>query len=430
MSLEFGDLVLVIGDQHIPQRERDLPECFKELLNTDKIKIVLCTGNCGSQEGLDSLQTLGHEVHVCRGETDIGNYGKDLPESLVLDVGSFKVGVISGYQIVPWQSEASLLQWQRKLGCDILISGHTHEARYFTLNGKLFLNPGSATGAAQHYDAAKQIANDFAEAARVLLASAAPAATSKSPSKAAASKTSAEGEAAAPSEQETGEAAALLAGSPTKSENAGAEKPKAEGTTADTTSASPEKSTEGAAATTKADGDGSKPSSPGDKAKPEGETLSKDSSNVVDLLGGLDTIEGPASGVDAESTGPPPTRANTICVGPAADQTPDLSGLNAKLEEVANPAAPADMPPAVVEAAAPPTTQSPQSGDGAAQGEAAAAPAAEAAAPAAAPAALPVIGRPTPSFMLMAVQGSKVVVYIYKEVDGEITVDQFDHQKM
>ena len=33
----------------------------------------------------------------------------------------------------------------------------------------------------------------------------------------------------------------------------------------------------------------------------------------------------------------------------------------------------------------------------------------------------------TPSFMLMAVQGDKVVVYIYKELDGQLHVDQFEH---
>lgn len=35
----------------------------------------------------------------------------------------------------------------------------------------------------------------------------------------------------------------------------------------------------------------------------------------------------------------------------------------------------------------------------------------------------------TPSFMLCAVQGDKVVVYIYKELDGQLHVDQFEHAK-
>merc|ERR1711971_419232 len=35
-----------------------------------------------------------------------------------------------------------------------------------------------------------------------------------------------------------------------------------------------------------------------------------------------------------------------------------------------------------------------------------------------------------PSFMLMAVQGNRVVVYIYKDKNGEIDIDQWEHQKM
>ena len=38
MSRDFGDLVLVIGDLHVPSKARELPECFMELLQTDKIK--------------------------------------------------------------------------------------------------------------------------------------------------------------------------------------------------------------------------------------------------------------------------------------------------------------------------------------------------------------------------------------------------------
>ena len=36
---------------------------------------------------------------------------------------------------------------QRQLDCDILISGHTHEASITQYDGKYFINPGSGTGA-------------------------------------------------------------------------------------------------------------------------------------------------------------------------------------------------------------------------------------------------------------------------------------------
>ncbi len=149
---DFGDLVLVIGDYHIPQRAQDLPECFKELLQTDRIKTVLCTGNCGSRGILEGLDQMGQEVHCVRGEIDDKNVlGRDLPDSLTVAIGSFRVGLISGYQVLPWESDAGLQQQQRKLDCDILITGHTHVAKWRTMNGKLFLNPGSVTGASNPY---------------------------------------------------------------------------------------------------------------------------------------------------------------------------------------------------------------------------------------------------------------------------------------
>ena len=36
---------------------------------------------------------------------------------------------------------------QRQLDCDILITGHTHKFNAYEAEGKLFVNPGSATGA-------------------------------------------------------------------------------------------------------------------------------------------------------------------------------------------------------------------------------------------------------------------------------------------
>lgn len=41
---ELGELVLLIGDFHIPSRKPSIPKQFKELLQTDKIRYVLCTG--------------------------------------------------------------------------------------------------------------------------------------------------------------------------------------------------------------------------------------------------------------------------------------------------------------------------------------------------------------------------------------------------
>ena len=49
-------------------------------------------------------------------------------------------------QIVPWGDPEALSALQRQLDCDIVITGHTHRFKAYESEGKLFVNPGSATG--------------------------------------------------------------------------------------------------------------------------------------------------------------------------------------------------------------------------------------------------------------------------------------------
>ena len=48
---------------------------------------------------------------------------------------------------MPWGDSESLAMFQRKLDCDILISGSTHKFKAEEVDGKYFINPGSITGA-------------------------------------------------------------------------------------------------------------------------------------------------------------------------------------------------------------------------------------------------------------------------------------------
>jgi vacuolar protein sorting-associated protein 29 len=62
-------------------------------------------------------------------------------------IGAFRIGLCHGHQIVPWGNTEALAVLQRQLDCDILVSGHTHAFKALNHGGKLFVNPGSATGA-------------------------------------------------------------------------------------------------------------------------------------------------------------------------------------------------------------------------------------------------------------------------------------------
>ena len=86
-----------------------------------------------------------------RGDFDDGtflpNVADSMPETKVVKIGAFQLGLVHGHQIVPWGDSEALGAMQRQLDCDILISGHTHIFSAYEAEGKLFINPGSATGA-------------------------------------------------------------------------------------------------------------------------------------------------------------------------------------------------------------------------------------------------------------------------------------------
>lgn len=141
---DFGELVLVVGDFHIPHRAANIPEKFQRMLVPNKMQHVLCTGNLVTKEQYDELKGLAPNVHIVRGGFDEDS---SFPDSKVIQIGQFKIGLIHGHQIVPWGDAHSLTMVQRQLDVDILITGQTHKNEVNEYEGKWFINPGSITGA-------------------------------------------------------------------------------------------------------------------------------------------------------------------------------------------------------------------------------------------------------------------------------------------
>jgi len=137
-------LVLILGDLHVPHRAHGLPNKFKALLVPGRIQHILCTGNLCSKDMYDYFRTLANNVDITRGDFDENT---TYPETKVVKLKDFKIGICHGHQIVPWGDRESLAMLQRKLDVDILITGHTHKFEAYEYDNKLFINPGSATGA-------------------------------------------------------------------------------------------------------------------------------------------------------------------------------------------------------------------------------------------------------------------------------------------
>ena len=141
------ELVLVVGDMFVPQRAQDIDPQFKTILIPNKLQHVLSLGNIGSRESYDWLKSLSNDYHGVRGDYDEG----DMPETKVVQIGEFKIGMMHGHQVLPLGDVESLSGVARQLDCDIFISGNTHQYNVNVLDNKLFLNPGSISGAFSNF---------------------------------------------------------------------------------------------------------------------------------------------------------------------------------------------------------------------------------------------------------------------------------------
>lgn len=121
----FGELVLVLGDMHIPERATSIPSAFSRMLVAGKMQHVISTGH------VDTRVASTWAPNLC---AVAGNHDDNsLPETAVTTVGAFRIGVVNGNPLLREDMDSTVRRscvdrWRRKLQADILITGHTSEA--------------------------------------------------------------------------------------------------------------------------------------------------------------------------------------------------------------------------------------------------------------------------------------------------------------
>lgn len=129
---------------HVPHRAAAIPEKFRKILQPGKVGYILSTGNLCTKEELDDLKALAPKVFSVKGDFDEDT---TLPDTKVVTIGHFKIGLCHGHQVVPWGDAEALAMLQRELNVDILVTGHTHANSVVEYEGRYYINPGSITGA-------------------------------------------------------------------------------------------------------------------------------------------------------------------------------------------------------------------------------------------------------------------------------------------
>ncbi len=88
---------------------------------------------------------MAPDVQLVKGDMDVD--APHLPLARVVAHGSLRIGCTHGHGVLPPGDADSLLVAARQMDVDVLLWGGTHRFDAYELDGKFFVNPGSATGA-------------------------------------------------------------------------------------------------------------------------------------------------------------------------------------------------------------------------------------------------------------------------------------------
>lgn len=110
-----------------------------------KIGQILCLGNLTDRHTFEFLRQVAPDLQLVKGDFDVDS--PNLPLSKVVTHGSLRIGFTHGHTIIPPGDADALLIAARQMDVDILLWGGTHRFEAFEMEGRFFVNPGSATGA-------------------------------------------------------------------------------------------------------------------------------------------------------------------------------------------------------------------------------------------------------------------------------------------
>ena len=147
----------LISDTHIPDRAAQLNPRALEVFRQAAVTQILHAGDIMSQAVLDELAQVAPVQAVC-GNRDVWNL-KHLPSHLQLEVDGVRIGLTHGHGTLSdyIYEKFDISIKGRRVGrylqrvmadfpqADVIVFGHLHVPGILNLDGKLVINPGSAS---------------------------------------------------------------------------------------------------------------------------------------------------------------------------------------------------------------------------------------------------------------------------------------------
>ena len=133
----MGLLLGILSDTHL--LDRPVPgQVIEALSGAD---MILHAGDILDMSVIEQLSGIA-ETHAVRGNMDHGDAARLLPESRVLEVGGFRIGLTHGNG-PPHGMPGRVRGMFDHVDC--IVFGHTHQPLIEKSGGVLFFNPGSPT---------------------------------------------------------------------------------------------------------------------------------------------------------------------------------------------------------------------------------------------------------------------------------------------
>lgn len=132
--------IAAIADTHLPRGSRALPqECLRRCAEAD---LIVHAGDHSSVGSLEALRALGPPVQAVHGNVDEPALRALLPETLVVEAGGARLGVLHDPGARAGREERLATRFP---GCSAVVYGHTHEPQIARHGDVWILNPGSPT---------------------------------------------------------------------------------------------------------------------------------------------------------------------------------------------------------------------------------------------------------------------------------------------
>lgn len=136
--------VLVLGDAHIPSRRDAIPKEFFQHIKNHDYDMALITGDLVRESDFRNALPPLPRSFIVVGNMDYGSTN-NFHEQIQLD--DFNLLLLHGTQLRPRGNIEQLWEILMQIGGDLAVHGHTHNSAIDLHKERLFLNPGTVSGA-------------------------------------------------------------------------------------------------------------------------------------------------------------------------------------------------------------------------------------------------------------------------------------------